>query len=411
MNIDIDINHNAQDSARFDIGLASRYLPVKLCATSFNSIGDCVAFLANNADGQFTNICVDEDSVLFIVEWSQFLYDTIQRCVCEMQYWSTTYNFHRVSGVVDGFKRTIYLDSRAFRKIVPNTKKSAPHNKTINQFNSYESLFPCIAYVSTDFKDVFRCSPVFASPDGLCIQNGKIAAKVEPNLLQYYSYMNQCALKGFTKFYDRYEPTNMLGTQYLIFTKEGFELLRQFYYDTSDEATNEILSDKIVGAITILQTPAFERKVNSITLFLATEKLDIERASNVDMSTTTFDNNPMTLLKFQKTKALTLACLHYMLKKYNFQLNSHYVDYKELGGWRDYMTECENNGTISDLSKILSSPKTRAKQSLGELVYDLRHDEEAFKVFENFIEEKFWDMDAMDREVCAIVLPKYKDLK
>lgn len=140
MNIDIDINHNAQDNARFDIGLASRYLPVKLCSTSFASIGECVAFLANSADGQFTNIGIDTDSVLFIVKWSQYLYDSIQKNIFNMEYWSPCYNFHRVSGVVDGFKRTIYLDSRSFRKIVPPTKNSHPHTRTINQFNSYEVL-------------------------------------------------------------------------------------------------------------------------------------------------------------------------------------------------------------------------------------------------------------------------------
>lgn len=411
MNINIDINHNAQDSARFDIGLAAHYLPVKLCSTSFDTIGECVAFLANNADGQFTNICVDDDSVLFIIEWSQYLYDTIQKSVCDMQYWSPIYNFHRVSGVVDGYKRTIYLDSRSFRKIVPASKVSEPHKKTINQFSSHEVLFPCIAYVSTDFKEIFTCSPIFASKDGLSIQNGEISAKVEPNLLQYYQYMNKCALKGYNRFYDRYEPTNMLGTKYLIYTEEGFELIRRYYYDLYDEATAEILSDKVVGAITILETPPFEKKVNSITLFLTTERLNIQRATNVDMSTTTYDNHPMTLLKYQNTKVLTLACLHYILKKYDFQLNNHTINYNDLGGWRDFMTECENNGTISDFSKVMSSPKTRAKQSMDSLVYELRHNEESFKVFENFIEQRFWDMDSFDRATCAIILPKYKDIK
>lgn len=254
-------------------------------------------------------------------------------------------------------------------------------------------------------------TPIFASTNGLSIQNDEIAEKVEPNLLQYYQYMNKCALKGYNRFYDRYEPTNMLGTQYLTYSKEGFELIRQLYYDTYDEATTEILSDKVVGAITVLETPAFENKVNSITLFLTTEKLDIERAYNVDMATTLCDNHPMKFLKPQKTKVISLACLHHILKKYDFQLNNHEVNYSDLGGWKDFMSECERNGTISDFSKIMSSPKTRAKQSIKSLGYELRHNMKSFNTLENFIDNKFPSMDSLDKAICALILPKYKDLK
>lgn len=410
MNIDIDIKHNALDSARFDIGLSSRYLPIELTATSFGGIGECIAFLANDADGQFTNISVDKDSVLFIILWNQNTYDEIKKDVLKMDYWVPFYNFHRVSGEVNGITRTIYLDSRAYRKIVrPQTQ---PHIRTISKFSSYDVLFPYIAYVSEDFKPIFSASPIFKSSEGFDLKNNSISAKVDPELLKYYSYKNDCDLKSFNKYYDRYVVTNMLGMQYLIYSEEGFSLLRQYFYDTSDHATKEILSDKVVGAITILQTPAFERKINAITIFLTKEPIKVERASNVDMKSTTYEGYPIKPLQSQSTKVLTLSIIHSILKKYNYQVDSKLmINYDILGGWNDFFLDCEKKGILSDFSSFFLMDKTQAKKRYESMLYDLRHKKDEYERFESYINSNFDTMNAADRELCAFLFPKFKGVK
>lgn len=410
MDIDLDINHNALDNARFDIGLSSRYLPVQLSATSFGKIGDCVAFLANNADSSTTNIVVDEESVLFIILWNQFLYDDIKRCVLNMDYCSPNYNFYRIAGIVDGVKRTVYLDSKAFKKIVNPPQNQASRIRTISQFKDYDILYPCVAFVSDDFGSVFNATPLFKTPDGFDIKNNSISAKVDFELLQYYEYKNELACKSYTRYYDRYKVTNMLGTQYIIYSEEGFKLLRQYFYDTSDHATSEILSDKFVGAITILYNPAFEDKINSITIFLTIEPIKFERCINIDMQASSFEDYPIKSLKPQATKVLTLAIIHAIVKKYNYQSENELINYELLGGWNEFFQKCADDGLLSDISLFMSMDKTIAKKAYESLLYDLRKQPKSLERFIGFIESNFDSMPQEDKALCAFLIPKYKDL-
>lgn len=410
MDINLDINHNAHDNARFNIGLSSRYLPVQLSATSFGKIGDCVAFLANNADSQSTNIIVDDDSVLFIILWDQFLFDEIKKCVLKMDYWFPNYNFHRITGEVDGVKRTVYLDSRAFNKIVNPPQNSATRIRTISQFKDYDVLYPCVVFVSEDFRSVFNATPIFQTPNGFEIKNNSISAKVGYELLQYHQYKNNLACKSYTRYYDRYKVTNMLGTQYIIYSEEGFKLLRQYFFDTSDYATSEILSDKVVGAITILENPAFEDKINSITVFLTTEPIKLERCINIDMESSSFEDYPIKSLKPQATKVLTLAIIHAIVKKYNYQPENRLIDYELLGGWNDFLQHCADNGLLSDISSFMSMDKTVAKRAYEALLYDFRKQPESLERFIRFIESNFDSMPQEDKALCAFLIPKFKDL-
>ena len=410
MNIDLVINHSALGSTRYDIGITERYLPIKLSATSFGDIGECVTFLANDATGTYTDISINDGSVLFIVMWNQLLYDEIKDDIINMDYWSPVNNFHRITGEVDGVKRTVFLDSRAFKKIVNPPKKSNTHFRTINQFQKYDVLFPCIVYVSEGYKSVFNATPIFASSDGFEIKNSSISANVEYELLQYYSYKNDLALKSYTKYYDRYKVTNMLGTQYIIYSEKGFNLLRQYFYDTSEYATHAILGDKVVGAITILEQPAFENTINAITIFLTTEPLKFERCINIDMALSTYEDFPLKTLKPQSTKVLTLAIIHAIIKKYNFQPNNRTVNYSLLGGWNDFLEDCSAKGLLADFTSFFSMDKTKAKKAYDNFCYDVTNKQDVFEDLESFIESNFETMEPEDKALCAFLFPKYKDL-
>lgn len=393
---------------------ANRYLPVKLSSTSFGVIGDCIAFLANNADGQFTDITENEQSVLFIVLWSQPFYDEIKQDVLNIDYWSVNQQFQLLDGTVDGISRKIYLDIRAYHKVqAANNNQNRPkkqHIRTIHQFDSFKILYPYIAYVSDNFNSVFRATPIFASENGFRIKNQAILANVSGELLEFYSYNNKCALKGYNDYYDRYEVTNMLGTEYLIYSKTGFNLLRQLYYDTHEYATKEILSEKVVGAITILETPAFETKINSITIFLTTEPINVERATNIDMLCSVSDDNPIKYLRNPKIKTLTFAALHSILKKIDFSVETDSkISYNLLGGWQDFMKDCEMKGKLSDFSSFFSMDKTKAKKQYESMLYDIRHNKDAFSKLEMFIDAHFTSMDSESRRLCALIFPKYKD--
>lgn len=410
----MDINFkNDSPSTNYNYGLANRYLPIRLTTTEFRIIGNCMAFLANNADGRFTDIVENDKSELFIIGYNHNLYEEIKADILNMDYWEPSLNFQLMEGEVDGLQRKIYLDIRSFNKLHPTKKSSKPHIKTITQFQGYKNLYPYIAYVSEDFNSIFSSNPIFESEDGFFIEGNSIYANMDDeSLYQYNTYCNHCALKGHNIFYDRYEITNIAARELLIYSEKGFELIRNLFYDTSDHASKKILTDKVKGAMTILNIPAFENKVVSMTIFLSTEPYMAERAINIDMQTSFYENHPIKLLKYQKTKVLTLAAIYYILKRYNFQLNQeHIINYENLGGWEDFFKECEEKGIFSDFSKFFSMEKTRAKKTLESVFYQIRTNEADFKIFENFIKSHYKDMDTFDQEVSSFILPDLKKTK
>lgn len=415
----LNINQNVMDisfrndspSSNYNYGLADRYLPIRLTTTEFRTLGNCMAFLANNADGSFTDIIENEKSDLFIISYNLNLYEEIKSDILNMDFWEPSLNFQLMEGEVDGTKRKIYLDIRLFNKLHLPPKKPIPHTKTITQFYGYKSLYPFIAYVSEDFNSIFTTNPMFESQDGFHIENNSIYANIEDDsLFQYNTYCSPCVLKGHTLFYDRYEITNIAKRELIIYSKEGYELIRNFFYDTSDYASKIFLTDKVVGAITILDWPPFENKVVSMTIFLMTELFLAERATNIDMETNFFENHPIKFLKYQKTKVLTLAAIYYILKRNNFQLKQdNIINYENLGGWEDFFKECEEKGIFSDFSIFFSMDKTRAKKTLESVFYQIRTNEADFKIFENFIKSHFENMDTFDQEVCSFILPDLKN--
>ncbi len=93
---------------------AKRYLPVRLSTTFFDEIGNCIAIVANRADGQFTDIIENSKSEVFLTLMSQPLFDEIKSKVLNMDYWFPTGHFNTVNGLADNVKRKIHLDGYVF---------------------------------------------------------------------------------------------------------------------------------------------------------------------------------------------------------------------------------------------------------------------------------------------------------
>lgn len=107
----ININDTTID---IEFQKAKRYLPVRLSTTYFDEIGDCIAIVANRADGRTTEITENANSEVFLTLKTDALYDDIKRRVLNMDYWSPTTHFNTVNGLADGVKRKIHLDGFVF---------------------------------------------------------------------------------------------------------------------------------------------------------------------------------------------------------------------------------------------------------------------------------------------------------
>lgn len=414
MNIDIFLDTKDK---HLTLDLAERYLPIRLTDTNFSSMGDCVAFLANRADGMYTEITENEETVLFVILYNQTLYRELENDVIKMDYWEPSYNFVLLDGEVNGKKRKVYLDTRAYRR-VPQKRdpNKPPHKKVIKEFDSYENLFPYIAYVSEDFRPIFDSTPIFGSDKGFKIKDGYIYSNVEAGLLQYDDYYNLCELKGYNLFYDRYVPSNILGTQYLIYSKRGFEILRDYFFNTSDHASREILNDNVVGAITVLENPAFENTINTMTIFVTTSPIEGEKAINIDRQSEVYSGNPIKVLSSPKMKTFALAGIFYLCKKYNYQPLDKEINYSILGGWKDFSEELAQKGLFkdnkrltNDLNVFLSLDKTQAKKRYEALIYDIRENENELTRFKIFIENKFIEMDDFDKNLSSLIFPSLKN--
>ena len=409
----MEINININSVSKYSKSeIASRYLPVRLMKTQFNKIGDCMAFLANNAEGQYTRIIENQDSVLFVILYNQDLYDEIQSDVLKMDFWEPDYTFQLLEGEVDGVIRKIYLDIRAYRTIIEHNTEYLNRNKhikTIELFSSYSKLYPYIVYVGGDFRSIFRSCPIFKSKDGFKIKDGAISANMDYEYFMPDICYNKCVLKGYNKFYDRYEVDNMAGTEYLIYTQTGFEILRDYFYDTSHFANKTIFDTSITGAITIVDY--FFEKTKSITLFFSTKPILAKRADNIDMITSTFENHPIKTLRYKRTSVFALAAIHYILKKFQYQSsNGNYIDYDLLGGWADSMIGIESKDVPSDSVSLERSLKSKSLEAYTSLLADLRYVKDEFFKFENFIDEQFDMMNTADKDICTFIFPKYKKL-
>lgn len=410
MEINININSGSKYS---NLEIASRYLPVRLMKTQFNKIGDCIAFLANNADDQYTRIIENQDSVLFVILYNQDLYDEIQNAILKMDFWEPNYTFQLLEGEVDGVLRKIYLDIRAYHAITEhNTEYFNRHRhiKTIELFSSYSKLYPYIVYAGGDFKSIFSSCPIFKSEAGFKIKDGAISANMDYEYIMPDNCYNKCILKGYNQFYDRYETDNMAGVEYLIYTQKGFEILRDYFYDTSHFANKTIFDTSITGAITIVDY--FLEKTKSITLFFSTKPILAKRAENIDFIASTFDNHPIKTLHYQRTSVFALAAIHYILKKFQYQSSKgNYINYDLLGGWEDSMMNTNSPELSSNSVSLERSLKSKSLGAYISLLSDLRYEKEEFIKFENFIDEQFDLMTTEDKDICTFIFPKYKKFK
>ena len=59
---------------------ANRYLPVRLSTTLFDGIGECIAIVANRADGMTTEITENKNSEVFITLMDKFPLVSLNIC-------------------------------------------------------------------------------------------------------------------------------------------------------------------------------------------------------------------------------------------------------------------------------------------------------------------------------------------
>ena len=65
---------------------ANKYLPVRLSTTHFDGIGECIAFVANRADGMTCDITENQHSEIFLTLMDSSLYEELKRDVLNMDY-------------------------------------------------------------------------------------------------------------------------------------------------------------------------------------------------------------------------------------------------------------------------------------------------------------------------------------
>ena len=93
---------------------ANKYLPVRLSTMFFDGIGECIALVANRADGMTCDIIENEESEIFLSIMDVFLYEELKRDVLNMDYWLPRNHYNTVTGLADGQLRKIHLDERYF---------------------------------------------------------------------------------------------------------------------------------------------------------------------------------------------------------------------------------------------------------------------------------------------------------
>lgn len=109
----ININHMSID---WIFKKAIKYLPVRLSTTYFDSIGECIAFTANRAEGMRCDIIENDKSEVFLMLMDYLLYEELKKDVLNMDYWFPKNHYYTVTGLADGQVRKIHIDDNLFFK-------------------------------------------------------------------------------------------------------------------------------------------------------------------------------------------------------------------------------------------------------------------------------------------------------
>ena len=108
----MQINANGRNQIYYE--KASKYLPVRLSTTYFDSIGECICIVANRVDNQMANIVENNESEVFITPMDIPLYNDIKHRVLNMAFWIPNKWYNTIVGYADGIERKIHLDCDVF---------------------------------------------------------------------------------------------------------------------------------------------------------------------------------------------------------------------------------------------------------------------------------------------------------
>lgn len=107
----VNVNTGNRD---WTFAIANKYLPVRLSTTFFYGFGDCIAIVANRAEGMLVDFTENNKSEIFISLMNNQLYDNIKAKVLNMDFWFPPAHYYTCDGIADGQQRKIHLDGLVF---------------------------------------------------------------------------------------------------------------------------------------------------------------------------------------------------------------------------------------------------------------------------------------------------------
>lgn len=297
------------------------------------------------------------------------------------------------------------------KNIFTNYINNCPNSFDANfeEFDHDEPLFPHHILVNSKFQQIVNCCPIFRSSQGFFLKNDCIVSKVPettPTSIKEYA-IAKLKLSAWNRYYYTYKDGAKNGDYYLVYTKLGFEKIRSFVYEFSDDVGDEIFDASVIGAMTIFNRP-FSGKENDAytTILLSKRSLPSDRVRNVEEPSWSPDTLTITNLKNILTRGFTLALIHDLMKQTGYTISPEMrIDYGQLGGWKVWR---ERNATMS-FDEVMKSDKYLMRERYEDVIYQIRTEKEQSEKFEQFIKDNYGTFSNDLKDICKYLYPKSYD--